>query len=222
MSESYYSARRAASREQRRIKQMQTMSVISAVCCLVAAIVIAVFSLISIAKANRTEAVDPLVSEQPVEAEPVDSVPDGYPLFGEIPVKFDKQPNTEKPYDDYDLELLALVIYQEAGGNACSDETRRMVAEVVLNRVDHPYFPNSIEGVLLQYGQYGRLYWTGIKWPDRASYEVEKNAVERAYRIAEIVLTADNRLLPGDVIFQAEFPQGKETVAQQDGLYFCR
>lgn len=121
-------------------------------------------------------------------------------------------------YTEEERELLACAIYCEAGGDACTDETRRMVGEVILNRVTDPRFPSSIEGVLTQKSQYGRFHWTGVVWPSRAAHEPE--AVERAYRCAEAVLT-EPRLLPEDVVFQAEFVQG-EIVAQAPGYYFCR
>lgn len=121
-------------------------------------------------------------------------------------------------YTDEELELLACAIYCEAGGDACTDETRHMVGEVILNRVADPRFPDTIEGVLTQKSQYGRFHWTGVVWPSRAAHEPE--AVERAYRCAEAVLT-EPRLLPEDVVFQAEFVQG-EIVAQAPGFYFCR
>ena len=122
-----------------------------------------------------------------------------------------------------DLELLALVIYQEAGGDMCSDETRRMVGEVVLNRVKDKRYPCTIEGVITQQGQYGLLYKTGPVWPKRAENPGEQHAVERAYETAWALLIDDvDRLLPEDVIYQAEFVQGKETVAEADGFYFCR
>lgn len=121
-------------------------------------------------------------------------------------------------YTDEELELLACAIYCEAGGDACTDETRRMVGEVILNRVADPRFPDTIAGVLTQKSQYGRFHWTGVVWPSRAAHEPE--AVERAYRCAEAVLT-EPRLLPEDVVFQAEFVQG-EIVAQTPGYYFCR
>ena len=121
-------------------------------------------------------------------------------------------------YTDEELELLACAIYCEAGGDACTDETRRMVGEVILNRVADPRFPSSIEGVLTQKSQYGRFHWTGVVWPSRAAHEPE--AVERAYRCAEAVLT-EPRLLPADVVFQAEFVQG-EVVTSAPGYYFCR
>ena len=121
-------------------------------------------------------------------------------------------------YNDEERELLACAIYCEAGGDACTDETRHMVGEVILNRVTDPRFPSSIEGVLTQKSQYGRFHWTGVVWPSRAAHEPE--AVERAYRCAEAVLT-EPRLLPEDVVFQAEFVQG-EIVASAPGYYFCR
>lgn len=40
------------------------------------------------------------------------------------------------PVDEHDVELLACVIYQEAGGDTCCDMCRRRVADVVLNRVN--------------------------------------------------------------------------------------
>ena len=73
----------------------------------------------------------------------------------------------------------------------------------------------------MQKQQYGRLYWTGLVWPERASQSVEAHAVQRAYDCAERVLNGE-RLLPDDVIWQAEFIQGTEIVAHQDGFYFCR
>lgn len=133
-----------------------------------------------------------------------------------------KQPiETEPPYTAEDLEYLALVIYQEAGADYVSDETRLMVGTVVMNRVSDPRFPDTIYDVLMQKGQYGRLYWTGMKWADRASQAVEAHAVERAYRCAKKILSG-YRSFGSDVIWQAEFIQGSEIVAYQDGLYFCR
>lgn len=127
----------------------------------------------------------------------------------------------EPAYTEQDLETLALIIYQEAGGDACSDETREMVGTVVLNRVASDRFPDTIEEVALQRKQYGRLCWTGLVWPERAQDVAEVHAVERAYTCAEKLLSG-YRALPGDVIYQAEFPQGTEVVAHLDGMYFCR
>ena len=129
----------------------------------------------------------------------------------------------EPAYTAEDLELLALVIYQEAGADACSDETRQMVGEVVLNRVASDRYPDTLAEVLTQRQQYGRLHWTGLVWPARAEQPQEAHAVVRAYAIAEALLAGTvERLLPEDVIYQAEFPQGTETLIEIDGFYFCR
>ena len=129
-------------------------------------------------------------------------------------------PAPDKTYTDEELEILALIVYQEAGEDRVSDDTRRLVAQVFLNRVNDSRFPDSFYEVATAERQYGRLYWTGIVWPDRASTQVEAHAVERAYKIAQEVLESDDPICPEDVIFQAEFVQG-DIYAEQDGMYFC-
>lgn len=124
----------------------------------------------------------------------------------------------EVTIDPTDLELLAKVIYQEAGMDRCCDECRRRVADVVLNRVADDRFPDTIEGVLTEVtasglGAYGRYHWTGVVWPDRAYTESEYHAVERAYRIAEEVLSGKHSDLYGNgYIWQAEFGQGTDNI----------
>lgn len=149
--------------------------------------------------------------EYVVEMEPVETIVPEEPVV----------PDDVVEYSDEDLEILALIIYQEAGADACSDETRLMVGNVVLNRVADDRFPDSIKEVALQRAQYGRLYWTGLVWPERTTNPGEAHAVERAYDIARRLLEGE-RILPEDVIFQAEFTQGTEVVVHQDGFYFCR
>lgn len=123
---------------------------------------------------------------------------------------------TPAEVDPDEVEMLACVIYQESGGDDSCDNCRRYVADIVLNRVNDERFPDTIHGVLTQEGQYGRLHWTGIKWPERAKYDVEKDAVARAYRIAEEVLSGKHSALYGQgYIWQAGFEQGT------DGFWCC-
>lgn len=129
--------------------------------------------------------------------------------------------------DPEEVELLAKVIYQEAGSDACCDECRRMVADVVLNRVADDRFPDTMLEVLTQERQYGRYYWTGVIWPERVSYESEAAAVDRAYRIAEEVLSGEKHsdLYGQGYIWQAEFRQGTDIVSCGCGgswIYFGR
>lgn len=157
-------------------------------------------------------AVESAALAEPVEEEPV-VVETADPVESEEPA----------PCNEQELELLAMVIYQEAGGDACSDECRQMVGEVVLNRVADDRYPDTIAEVLLQKGQYGRLHWTGLVWAERSNLPEEAHAVERAWHIAADLLTGRvERLLPEDVIFQSEYVQGTEIVAEVDGFYFCR
>ena len=121
-----------------------------------------------------------------------------------------------------DLELLAIVIYNEAGGDNCDDFTRLGVGTVAMNRVADPRFPDTLHKVLTQEAQYGTMDRTGVVWPERASDPNEAHAVERARIIAERILLEGVRVFDADVVFQAEFPQGTEVVAYSDGMYFCR
>ena len=132
----------------------------------------------------------------------------------EPPSEPTEAPTTEETVpaiDPYDIELLACVVYQEAGGDSSCDNCRRRIADVVLNRVESGDFPNDIHSVLTAKGQYGSYYYTGVKWPARAKYDVEQAAVERAYRIAEEVLSGEHSDIYGKgYVWQAGFTQGSE------------
>ena len=143
----------------------------------------------------------------------------------EPPTEETEPPTTEPietapKYTEEEVEILAIIIYQEAGGDGSSDDTRRKVGSVFLNRVNSPLFPNTFLEVALQRAQYGSLYWTGLKWPDRHVNPGEAHAVKRAYRIAEELLVTGS-ILPPNVVFQAEFPQGDGVYCYENGTYFC-
>lgn len=56
------------------------------------------------------------------------------------------------------LELLAICVQAEAGNQPLNG--RRMVVDVILNRVDDPDWPDTIEGVITQRNQF-TSYWDG-------------------------------------------------------------
>ena len=129
--------------------------------------------------------------------------------------------------DKGDWERLAIAIYQEAGGDACCDECRYRVGDIILNRVADERFPDSIEAVLTQPKQYGTLSTTGVVWPTRASEPGEAHAVERAWRVAEEILTGTHSDVYGEgYVFQAEFPQGNDPdsriYCEQCGIWYCK
>lgn len=132
----------------------------------------------------------------------------------EMPSETVEAPETTEPEVDVgltDAEMLAIVIYQEVGGNACCDACRYRVGDIVLNRVVDPRFPNTIYDVLMQPGQYGRLSWTGIVWADRASNPNEAHAVERARNVANDILNGNHSDLYGNgYVWQAGFAQGTD------------
>lgn len=98
-----------------------------------------------------------------------------------------------------DLLLLAKVIQHEAGSERLSAEWRMCVGEVVLNRVASPEFPDSVEEVVYQTGQYA-----GVN-SDEFRYLTDPSAdcVQTALRLLQ-----GERLLAPWVVFQANFPQG--------------
>lgn len=136
-----------------------------------------------------------------------ETIPETIPEVTEAPVSNE----TVSTVNPDDLELLACVIYQEAGADYVCDDCRRRVADVVLNRVNSPDFPNTIREVLTARDQYGSYHWTGVVWPKRSGSEYEKHAVERAYRVAEEVLSGQHSALYGNgYVWQAGFKQGTE------------
>lgn len=64
------------------------------------------------------------------------------------------------PEDEYfeTLELMAACIEAEAGNQGY--DGKRLVAAVILNRVDHPDFPDTVRGVIKQKYAFSS-YWNG-------------------------------------------------------------
>lgn len=127
-----------------------------------------------------------------------------------IEVKPIAEVESVKTVDPEDLEILAHLLVGEAGSDWCSDEMIYYVGSVVLNRVAAKDFPDTIEGVVFQKGQYA-CTWDG---------NYDRKPTERHYRIAEDLLL-NGSLLPEDVVFQAEFKQGSAVYAKVQNMYFC-
>lgn len=118
----------------------------------------------------------------------------------------------EKQYTDQQLDILSRIICGEAQN--CTDEMQLAVGSVFLNRVNDPRFPNSFHEVAFQRRQYA-CTWDGnyYKTPTEANI---KNA---------IFLLENGSQLPANVIWQAEFKQGKgiyKTIKHgRTTMYFC-
>lgn len=114
------------------------------------------------------------------------------------------------------LDIVARVVMGEAGN--CPWMHQVAVAAVVVNRVNSPYFPDTVREVVAAPGQYTTLYLTGFDQTSRQCYEAAKKALDGESGV------------PEDVIWQAEFRQGTEvwwisnvnTGWYASTTYFCR
>ena len=97
-----------------------------------------------------------------------------------------------KTYTDEDLYWLAKIVYAEAGYDV--DEGQQAVANVVLNRVNSPDFPDTIYDVIWQK--------TGKVWQFSPCGDggINKEPDERAIENARIILEG-KRIIPEDVLF---------------------
>ncbi|MDD6827946.1 MAG: cell wall hydrolase [Oscillospiraceae bacterium] len=95
-------------------------------------------------------------------------------------------------YTEDDLYWLSKAIAQELGSYWVPDWAQQWVASVVLNRVNHPSFPNTIYDVLHQPGQYCGFYAT----------PTEQNITNARY------VLENGSVLPENVVFQSLFTQG--------------
>ena len=82
-------------------------------------------------------------------------------------------------YTEEELDLLARLIYSEGGIE--SYDTQLKIGSVVMNRVDDPYFPNTIREVIYQKNQFSVTFTKldGVIMIDRpADDEAKKAALE--------------------------------------------
>ena len=108
---------------------------------------------------------------------------------------------------DEEKRLLAKVIWVEARGE--SDEGQQAVAEVILNRLASPDFPDTLEGVIYARGQFRSIE----QLEDATPYQAQYMAIERALYGPFI--------LPEDVVHFATYKATDYVWGQIGGHYFC-
>lgn len=99
--------------------------------------------------------------------------------------------------EDTNLRILAKVVRNEAG--YCTDRHQQLVAQVVLNRVESPLFPDNVVDVVNAPKQYNPVYTRNLpSW---------QTADEEQLRAFENALAAMNGEVdcPANVLFQSEF-----------------
>lgn len=131
-------------------------------------------------------------------------------------IEQEKIEENQNKYTAEDLDLLARVINAEMGCDWFSDKLLEYTGSVILNRVSNQNYPNAIKDVIYQKGQYQCVRNGGIN----------KNPSERHYNIAKKLLE-NGSVIPKNIIYQAEFPQGSGTFYKyydnilRTTIYFC-
>ena len=126
-----------------------------------------------------------------------------------------KQKNKKKQkknvMSNKDVLNLARIIQAENGGHE-DDEALLPTGIVVLKRVKSKHYPDTITGVISQKGQYS-TYADGKFWNEPSN---------RSMRIAKKLLSTDIADdYPDNLVFQAEFEQGREVYKKLGYEYFC-
>lgn len=89
-------------------------------------------------------------------------------------------PETEEQIEEQErlgeMELLSQIVQAEAGNQDLTG--KRLVADVILNRVDSPLYPNSIEEVIFQEGQFQPVS-NGTFW--NAAWDISDESFQAAW-----------------------------------------
>lgn len=121
-----------------------------------------------------------------------------------------------RKYTQEDLDLLAHIIYAEAGSSWIPDWVQRLVGSVVLNRVESNRFPNTIREVIYQPGQYAPT-WDGsiYKTPDTRTINNARFLLENGSTCPKNV-TGQSSLVSGSGIYTTYYDSILDTT-----VYFC-
>lgn len=115
----------------------------------------------TVATSLRTETTTPMtetvVVTEPVYVEPVTE------YIEPSPQTEPAQSNGGLPITEYERVLLCNVVANEYGSDWVSVYDKAMVVACVMNRVNNPQFPNTIEGVLTQPYQFSG-YWASSSY----------------------------------------------------------
>ena len=122
-----------------------------------------------------------------------------------------KKKQKKRVMSNKDVLNLARIIQAENGGHE-DDEALLLTGIVVLKRVKSRHYPDTITGVISQKGQYS-TYADGKFWNEPSN---------RSMRIAKKLLSTDIADdYPDNLVFQAEFRQGKSVYKKLGYEYFC-
>ena len=109
-----------------------------------------------------------------------------------------------------DVDLLARLLTAEMGYGA-SEEEYLLTGAVVWNRMRSDDFPDTLEEVIYQPGQYQCV----------VNGHIEREYDDLAWEIANEILMDGIVGVPEDLVFQAEFEQGSKVYKQIGRTFFC-
>jgi hypothetical protein len=118
--------------------------------------------------------------------------------------------------DEADIELLARLITAEQGyadnyeDELDYEERAYLCGSVVINRMKSDKFPNTLQEVINQPGQYQCV----------SNGHINKEYDDIAWEIAEELLVYGTTI-DESIVFQAEFQQGSGTYRKIGNTYFC-
>lgn len=127
----------------------------------------------------------------------------------EVPVSNAYYKNIAESITDKEIDLLAKVLQLEAGNQSVTGQ--RAVVEVIFNRVCHEEFPDTVEEVLLQKGQFSTIKLLHRSEP-----------TETQYAVISAVLEEVSPILPEDVVFFATSKANGTFYERIGNHYFCR
>lgn len=120
-----------------------------------------------------------------------------------------------------EVEMLEAVVMHEVG--YCSRETMIAVAHVVLNRVEHPLFPDTVEEVLHQKGQFTAIH--NYYDRERPVTDEVRRAVADALAIPDVTggalyFYAPRYMEPGSPALR--WFQSLETTLIYENVWYCK
>lgn len=120
-----------------------------------------------------------------------------------------------KKYTAEETDLLCRLVMAENGSSWIPDWVQQATAQVVLNRVESPNYPDTIRGVIYQAGQYGPA----------VNGSIHNTPSEKVKRNVQAALDGKSGV-PSGVIGQSGFKQGKVWKEYHDAVlgateYFC-
>lgn len=115
---------------------------------------------------------------------------------------------TEPEVDEYEVDLLAHLIYCES--ESLGATAMYYTGSVVLNRVSSDNYPDTIYNVIHQKGQYACI----------SNGAINRTPSDEAFEIARDLLV-NGSVLPSNVVYQAEFVQGSSIYTTIGNTYYC-